>query len=386
MTAVILIVKGVLYHFRIWKLWRRRKEIMKKSLMSLVFFLIVINPCSVFADQWKFFEHRYEYKLEDVLQASKFVEKKGYWEGYRDNKLAGYVFLSKDWTKKLVGYSGKHLETLIGMDTNGVITGVKVLFHSEPIVLIGLKEESYQNFIKQYRDKDIKRPMSVGREISMDAITGATVTAVVQNSIILESARKVADAAGLLKVAQTGGKKISQRYEMLTWDDLLKSGAVKKLSVMNKQLGLEGEDEYIDLYIGVIMPPSIGRNLLGDSLYKDVMDGLKKGESALVLLSRGKGSFKGSGFARGGTFDRFNIEQGAKVYLFNENDYSGLSRLHAGGAPDINEGGIFIIRDREFDPASSFTLNLLMPYRLSAAKKEFQSFSIDYGIPERFLE
>src|SRR3972149_1542594 len=121
---------------------------MKKYFMSLAFFLIVINSFSVFADQWKFFEHRYEYKLEDVLQASKFVEKKGYWEGYRDNKLAGYVFLSKDWTKKLVGYSGKHLETLIGMDTNGVITGVKVLFHSEPIVLIGLKEENYKDFIK----------------------------------------------------------------------------------------------------------------------------------------------------------------------------------------------------------------------------------------------
>lgn len=365
---------------------QHKERIMKKFTTLLTLLAVVAYAGYARSDQWKIFEHRYEYKLEDVLQATKFVEKKGYWEGYKDNKLVGYVFMSKDWTRKLVGYSGKHMETLIGMDTNGSITGVNLLFHSEPIVLIGIKEESYLSFLKQYKGRNIKESMSVGKEISMDAITGATVTAVVQNSIILESARKVAEASGLLKAAKGSGKKISRKFVALTWEELKKSDAVKNIAVTAKELGLEDEGDYIDLYVANVTPPSIGRNILGDIFYKDIMSALKEGESAVAIFSRGKGSFKGSGFVRGGTFDRFNIEQGAKVYLFNDKDYKVLSGIKAEGAPVINEGGVFVIRDKDFAPAMPFKLTLLLPYRLSVAKKEFRSFHVEYWIPERFLE
>jgi len=365
----------------------REKGIMRKIRAALMFIFIFGFAGSGFAaDQWKLFEHRYSYKLEDVLQATKFVQKKGYWEGYRDGKLAGYVFISKEWTGKLVGYSGKHLETLIGMDTNGTITGVKLLFHSEPIVLIGLKEENYLDFIKQYKGKNIKNPLSVGSEISMDAVSGATVTAVVQNSIILESARRVADASGVMKGTKGKAKKLNQKYLALTWDELKKSGAVKNLAITNKYLGLQGDEVHLDLYVAIVTQPSIGRSLLGDALYKDVMGRLKSDESAIVIVSRGKGSFKGTGFVRGGVFDRFNIEQGAKVYMLKDRDYRVLSELYAKGAPSINEGGIFIIRDKDFDPAEPFRLNLLLPYRVSVAKKEFKSFHVEYAVPERFTE
>jgi len=359
---------------------------MKRTIVMVIFFLILSCPLIGYADQWKFFEHRYSYKLEDVLQATRFVQKKGYWEGYRDNKLIGYVFISKDWAGKLVGYSGKHLETLIGMDTNGTITGVKLLFHSEPIVLIGLKEDNYLDFIKQYRGKNIKNALSVGREISMDAITGATVTAVVQNSIILESARRVAAETGITRAAKGKGRRISQRYTPLSWDELKSSAAVKNLVIRSSDIGLGGDEIYLDLYLSVVTPPSIGRNLLGDNLYRDIMGRLKKGDSAIAIFSRGKGSFKGTGFVRGGVFDRFNIEQGAKVYVFTDRDYRVLSDLHAKGAPSINEGGVFIMRNKDFDPTEPFKLNLTLPFRVSATKKEFKSFFIDYEIPERFTE
>jgi NosR/NirI family nitrous oxide reductase transcriptional regulator len=348
---------------------------MKKLILLSALVLVSAFPLSGYSDQWKFFEHRYDYKLEDVLQAKRFVQKKGYWEGYKDDKFVGYVFISKDWTKKLIGYSGKHLETLIGIDINGTITGVKLIFHSEPIVLIGLKEEHYLDFIKQYKGKNIKNPLSVGREISMDAITGATVTAVVQNSIILETARKVAAESGMIKIAKGKGRKISQKYATLSWDELKKSGAVKNLAVTSKELGLEGDDVYLDLYVGVVTPSSIGKNLLGDNLYNDIMSRIKNGGSAIAIVSRGKGSFKGTGFVRGGVFDRFNIEQGAKVYMLTDKDYRVLSDLHAKGAPAINEGGIFILKDKDFDPTEQFKFNLVLPYRVSVTKKEFKSFS-----------
>ncbi len=348
--------------------------------------LFVLLPCVVFG-QWEFFEHRYKYKLSDVLKAERFVKKDGYWEGYsKDNKLVGYVFLSKDWTKDLVGYSGKHMETLIGMDTKGKLTGVKVIFHSEPIVLIGLKEDNYKKFIEQYPGKSIEIPLRVGKEISMDAITGATVTAVVQNAIILGSAKKVATKVGILKAkVAKKHRKISNKYTKLSWKELLKSGAVKHLKISYKELGLKGKGTYLDVYFGLVNPPAIGRNVIGDRAYADIMKRLKKGQSAIFVFGKGKGSFKGSGYARGGVFDRFNIEQGSKVYVFRDKDYRIMTDIYADGAPAIKEGGVFIIRSTEFDPTQPFKFNLILPYRIGG-KKMFKSFTVQYSLPESLME
>jgi len=357
---------------------------MKRSAMLLILISILLYPVYGYS-QYSFFEHKYEYKLNDVLDADEFVKKENYWEGRRDGKLRGYVFLSEKWTKKLVGYAGKHMETLIGMDTNGTITGVKLLFHSEPIVLIGLKESNYLEFLKQYTGNNIQKEMSVGREISMDAITGATVTAIVQNAIIFGSAKKVAAQTGIVKFAHKSGQKISSAFAPMNWKELLDSGAVKNIRIMSKDLGLEQGDMDLDLYFGVINPPSIGKNVLGEKTYTETMKDLKNGETALFVVSKGSGSFKGSGFARGGIFDRFNIEQEARVYVFRDTDYRIITSISPQGSPDIKEGGIFSVTADDFDPVNPFKFNVMLRYRVGSEKK-FGSYSTEYRIPERFLE
>jgi NosR/NirI family nitrous oxide reductase transcriptional regulator len=357
---------------------------MKKGILLLVLVFVFCYPMAGLG-QWKMFEHRYEYKPGDVLNAAEFIEKKGYWEGYMDNKLAGYVFLSKEWTKKIIGYSGKHMETLIGMDTEGIITGVKVLFHSEPIVLIGLKEENYLNFLKQYPGKNVRQPMTVGKGISMDAVTGATVTAVVQNAIIFKSARKVASQTGMIEFVKGAKRTISKKFTRLSWKELRNAEAIKNIRVTSKELGIKGEDVYLDLFFGIATVPSIGRNVLGEKLYQETMDRLDKGESAILVFAKGQGSFKGSGFARGGIFERFNIEQQERGYSFRDRDYSILTDIKAEGSPVIKEGGLFIVRGDDFHEGSQFKFNLMLPYRIGG-KKEFKSFSIQYKIPDRFIE
>ncbi len=358
---------------------------MKRWILTLILLLVLSYSLTGYSGQWGAFEHRYEYELKDVLDASRFVEKKGYWEGYRDNKLAGYVFLSKNWTKKLIGYSGKHMETLIGMDTKGILTGIKLLFHSEPIVLIGLKEKNYQSFLKQYPGKNIRKDYSVGKGISMDAVTGATVTVVVQNAIIFRSARKVASEAGMIEYAKETKRRISKKFNELSWKELIKSDAIKNIRVSSEELGLEGKDVYLDLYFGLATVPSIGRNILGERLFKETAGRLEKGESAIFIFSRGKGSFKGSGFARGGIFERFSIEQQDRGYAFKDRDYRILTDIKAKGAPSIKEGGLFIIREGDFESTGKFKFSLVLPYRIGG-KKEFKSYSEEYIIPERFLE
>src|SRR3989338_7846014 len=56
-----------------------------------------------------------------------------------ERELIGYVFLSTD-IVDIPAYSGKPVVTLIGMNIAGKIVGVKVLRHSEPILLVGIPE------------------------------------------------------------------------------------------------------------------------------------------------------------------------------------------------------------------------------------------------------
>jgi len=96
----------------------------------------------------------------DVMPAAQqFSKRKGmpsYVDAYAvengKQRLVGYVFLSTD-VVDIPAYSGKPVITLIGMDTHGIISGVRVLKHSEPILLAGIPESKLLDFIRQYVGK-----------------------------------------------------------------------------------------------------------------------------------------------------------------------------------------------------------------------------------------
>jgi NosR/NirI family nitrous oxide reductase transcriptional regulator len=95
---------------------------------------------------------------------------------YKNEKIAGYVFETSD-----IGYSGKPIKILAGIDTEGKITGAKVIEHHEPILLIGIPQERLFEFVDRYVGRnviDIAKPAQSG---AVDIISGATVTAVVIN-------------------------------------------------------------------------------------------------------------------------------------------------------------------------------------------------------------
>jgi len=56
---------------------------------------------------------------------------------YRDGELIGYVFQTREVVQS-VGYSGKPLDVLVGIDLDGRITGATVLEQHEPILVIGV--------------------------------------------------------------------------------------------------------------------------------------------------------------------------------------------------------------------------------------------------------
>ena len=340
-----------------------------------------------------FGEKRYPYELNDVLpEAARFVEKEGYWEAYggAGDELLGYVCLT-DNLVQIPGYSGHTLNTLVGLDLTGKITGVKIVSHAEPIVLIGLDEQVILDFVAQYPGRDIRDRIIISNTpksgyVAVDGISGATVTAVAENATILKAARQVARTVGIVKASEVRTRRPSPLYEPLDWPALVARKAIGRLTLQPAELHRSGDGPALDLYYAILDAPSIGKNLLGERYYKIVQDRLARdGGCALFIGGRGPVSFKGAGFARGGVFDRFSLEQGGDLFVFKDMDYVNHFDLPIEGMPELHEGGIFYMKNPDFDPTRPFTFHLTLPYRVGD-KKEYATFLSDYVLPDDFVE
>ena len=126
---------------------------------------------------------------------------------YRGKTLLGYAYLSTD-VVQIPAYSGRPINTLVGFDLDGRITGVEIVQHEEPILVIGITDERLQQFARQYIGKSVFDKIAIGgtREgyVTIDAISGATITMMVENASIMQSVRKVAAARGIRPAPQAG--------------------------------------------------------------------------------------------------------------------------------------------------------------------------------------
>ena len=333
--------------------------------------------------------------------ATHFSERKGqppYVEAYdkagADKKLLGYVMLSTDITDT-PAYSGKPVVTLIGMDTKGIFVGVKVLKHSEPILLLGIPESALLNFNAQYLGKSVADKIEVGQSrpdeevLGLDAISGATVTVIAQNQVMMASGSAVARQVGILAPTVRDPARYVVTGKRWGWAELVKQGAVQRLRVMPEQVGLDrSPDPFIELWFGDLNQPDIGKSVLGENSWNNLRLQLKEGENAFfVVRTGGAESFKGSGFVRGGLYDRVQVRQGADAFTFRDLDAMNLYGIEAAGAPSFNESAIFIIRSPSFSAAYPWKLSFL-GNRVDRATgaRSFTSFDSPYWLPAETLE
>src|SRR5690606_15006377 len=107
---------------------------------------------------------------------------------YRGDELLGYVYLNSDVTSA-VGYSGKPIHILVGIDQAGTVRGFKLVEHHEPIVLIGIPEEKVVASLNSLIGQDLGRVATGGtRPPQVDIVSGATVTVLVMGDSVVRSA------------------------------------------------------------------------------------------------------------------------------------------------------------------------------------------------------
>ncbi|GAB0058272.1 Ion-translocating oxidoreductase complex subunit G [Candidatus Magnetaquicoccaceae bacterium FCR-1] len=314
---------------------------------------------------------------------------------YKNDKPVGHVFQTSD-----IGYSGKPIEILAGVSKEGIITGAKVVKHAEPILLIGIPEQKLFDFVSRYVGRDpIKEAETAGKQ-AIDAISGATVTAIVINDGILRSARKIA-RGGQAETQTVKTTLIEPPFKAADWNSLLGDGSVRRMTLNHgdvdsafAKLGAPSGEPYvkvmppetlfIDLHIALVTPEAIGRNLLGEAEYANMREWLAPGQQALLIVANGSYSFRGSGFVRGGIFDRFKINQDGSSILLHDYQYRRLRDLGP-DMPGFEEIGLFKMPEN-FDPTHPWALELLAQRPTGPIEKIFTSFLVSYNLPERFIQ
>ncbi|WP_416384466.1 4Fe-4S binding protein [Roseibium aggregatum] len=321
----------------------------------------------------------------------------------------GWVYLTSDFVST-TGYSGKPIHTLVGVDANAVITGVRLVKHSEPIVLIGIPDAKIRAVTEGYAGLDLKaEAASGGSAHDLDIISGATVTIMVIDDSIVRSGLKVSRTLGLGGLApekvDTGPRMIvdTDQQNIEDWMTLTGDGSLRRMSLdvaqINDAFVQQGDeraikrpeegpdtDTFIDLYLTLADVPSIGLSLLGEAEYANLKKRLKEGDHAILVAGRGRYSFKGSGYVRGGIFDRIQLIQDDISVRFHDRQHNRVGEIAAEGAPTFTEKDLFIIpAESGFDPAKDFRLQLLVQRAVGPIDKVFLTFDLGYRLPATYL-
>src|SRR5690606_11755109 len=328
---------------------------------------------------------------------------------YTGDRMVGYVYLTTDIVNTR-GYSSKPIDIVVGLSLDGQIVGAKLVEHHEPIVLIGIPEAKVQAFIDGYIGKNyVQEPPRPGAPPPVDIISGATVTLMVVGDSLTRSVLSVARHYGIGREGQAQAATAEHRVVDMaqesteSWDALLKSGAVghlrpsvaaghKAFVATGRQGAIDHpepgapEDTFIDLYAALVSVPSIGRSLLGDAEYGYLRDRLAPGQQAILIAGNGY-SFKGSGYVRGGVFDRIEVIQNENSFRFTDLDHQRLADLMAAGAPGFREVALFTVpTDAVFDPVEPWRLQLTVQRVISVKEKAFTAFVLNYDLPRTYTK
>ena len=322
-----------------------------------------------------------------------------------ETELVAYVYESVD-LAPIPGFSGTPIDLLVALTPDGGFLDVKVVNFHEPVFVEGLGPEPLFEFVKQYKGKSLKQTIKVGAPGSasengavavVDGVAKATASVRILNETLLTSGLKVAREKLGFAVARDPARAARLKpdaFEPLDWSALVARGYIKHLRVSNAEAeaayrGTEGEgldpqararpdDAFIELWVGELDAPMLGRNLLGESGFAKMVADLD-GRHALLVVSTGRYSFMDDDYVQGAVPTRLTLSQSdAPVEI---RDWAW--RKPIAGAPE-GDLAVFVIKPQTgWDPGSTARLSLratrekgqILPQKIA------HDFSLDYATP-----
>ncbi len=288
-----------------------------------------------------------------------------------------------------VGYSGRPLDVLVAVTPQARIAGARLVRHNEPVLTLGISDADIAAYVAGFAGYDLAAPPGAAPQDLPDVISRATVSTGVIRDGILRTARTLAIGRGLIAA---GGGIDRLTYAPAGWDQLLAMGALSetRLSMTEASQALAGakvpvqpgEGDFLRLWAGVIDTPTVGQNLLGQQEFTGAIGALGPGASALIVMSQGLHSHRGTGWKKTGTFDRITVVQGDTRWQPTEADYRMVKKLAPPDAPQMKEISLFALPPA-IDPTQPFTLEIRAT-RPSASGEVALTVALPYTLPQAF--
>lgn len=329
--------------------------------------------------------------------------------------LIGYAFESID-LAPIPGFSGTPFNLLVALNANGDFMDVQVLSQHEPVFLEGLGPEPMLRFVEQYKGLSLKQNIKIGggqnnggnANVVIQGVAKATASVRILNQSLLSSALKVARA----KMGYAQGRDPdliarikSEVMDILKWDQLLSKGLVSQKTFSNREVnaafaGTAAQDSdaegqaapdavFETLYATPLHVPSVGRNLLSQRDWDYLQGRLEPGDSALLVMAKGRYSMLGDEFTRGAVPSRITLRQGELPLELRDLDIDLFEPLRVPDALKDAEWKIFrVIAPAGLDPSQPLEFNL----RVIRTKGEMygervgKDFMVKTNLPERYFE
>ena len=341
---------------------------------------------------------------------------------YRGGRHLGYLFSTWDVTQSK-GFSNRPVVLLVGVDLTAHITAARLVHHTEPIAILGLKDEQLHGFVENYKGHDLKSGVDVVSEISssvlgaqkfsqrsapsasvsvkVDAVSRATTSSVLISDAIVRGARIVARSRGLLAAPDPGTAQLDvDRFAPADWPELEAAGAIGRLHLSysdvrgslasrNVKLGdptAAPGDTFIDLYMALVSVAGIGINVLGQTWYGQYTVGRGVNDVVILIAANGPYSILGEDWEHADTIAPIQLMQGEKTIRLNAKQIKSLPFLHARKSPELTERAlVFFSGNHDLDPIKPWQLRLLVSAEGAGGQRSFASFDLAYRVPESYV-
>ena len=292
--------------------------------------------------------------------------------GSADAELVGYLFETPDYPPEEVGYSAP-IDVLVGIDLRGTLTGIEVLHYIESYKSIRGDFVNSEYFPQQFSRKNITEEFRIGRDI--DGISRATITSWAVARGVRDSARKMAHSylPDSDYVAATSDDAVALRvYEDQSWDDMIESGLVKEMLVIQPDL------TELHLSLAFIGHDGLGELMLGIDDYsradRDASSRSREGKMLLVGID-GNSS---QPFRQ----ERLAIKQGDELYPVERRRFVYAGSADAGKIKGRTRFAGAIVLMPELDLKEPFSIL----YSTEGVVGEFGSIhEMAYKVPELAL-
>ncbi len=326
------------------------------------------------------------------------IREEGAVPGWSVSSASGSTgYIASTWEiARSVGYSGRPIDVLVAVTTDGRIAGAELVHHNEPILTLGISTSDIARYVDAFSGIDLTEVHSTdfgARSDLPDIISRATVSTGVIRDAILRTARTVAQQRGFVDGKGAAIDRVN--FEELSWQALATSGALTQTTVTLDQARTsladakvplpEGGAAFLDLWVTLLDPPSIGRNLLGQRTFTRAMAAIPPGDTALFVASRGLHSHRGTAWRRSGSFERIQVIQGNDIISMSADDYLRIDRLSLKDAPKFKEHSVFALPGGRFDPTQPFRIEVTASRETAEGRETTMRIPLDYRLPTRFL-